>query len=197
MRISRQVNSLYAYPPQSGEPARSACDSSAAKPQAAISKTEPAPARTTAPPESLNAQAALAKVNAKTTPDRVAELAWSAVTMSCKRPEFPTPSVFFAYTETEFRASDFGGGTAANRRAVIEYRVSGPASLNPSSLTEADRLNGFQWAGESKIPVTSRRVFVFATSNLRDEPPNTNSWHPLEQRWRVWQYPIARYATVE
>src|SRR5262249_19338570 len=63
-------------------------------------KTEAAPSKTAAPPESLNAQAALAKVNARTTPDRVAELAWSAVTISCKRPEFPTPSVFFAYTET-------------------------------------------------------------------------------------------------
>jgi hypothetical protein len=119
-----------------------------------------------------NAQATLADVSAKTAPGRIAELAWSAVTTSCPRGGFPTPSVFFVGTESELYPTT--GKVRRIWRVAVEFRATGSPSLQSSKLSEASRLNGVQYEGVSRLPVGSFRYFIERKG--LEASPNNNSW---------------------
>jgi hypothetical protein len=127
-------------------------------------------------------QTSLNGITASTPPARIAELAWDAVTVKCKRPELPTASVFFSYIETEFLGRDTpespAGSVVAVRKRVVEYRVSNAAQVHQEHLEEADRLNGFEWSGHSDLPATSSRDFVSISPIVRSGPQYPNAWGP-------------------
>jgi hypothetical protein len=133
-----------------------------------------------------NAQGTLAaEVNDKTTPVRVAQLTWNAMTTTCTRSELPTPSVFLAGTITELFKNDDSKRVFSTKRIVFEFRVTGPTSVVPTQLGEADKLNGYQWAGKSELPVTSFRYIDSSQSaanryNGRPLPPTNPSWSDWE-----------------
>jgi len=119
------------------------------------------------------AQATLAEVSGNTSPERVAELAWDAVSTKCPRPNLPTPSYFIA---SVLKAV---GSFARIDLKIYEYRASAPPTLKQWVLSEADQLNGHQWSGESDLSVTSDRLVKRSSRRIPGDDVETwTSWEP-------------------
>jgi hypothetical protein len=117
-------------------------------------------------------QTKLAPVNSNTPPARVAEIAWSALTSTCQRPDLPFKTVFIAGVSIEYSVGP-SHRLLKTDHVVYEFKVSGPPVLEQSNVTEAAVLNGLRWKGYSKMQDTAFRAFVsrMRTTSPQDKTP--------------------------